>query len=1067
MNGTPKEKKRQHIIAIGASAGGMEEIHTFFDHTPLDEVSYVIVQHLSPDFKSRMAELLAKHSKLKICEVEDEMKVEKNQVYMIPNNMYMTIREGKLRLVKKQPRDAPHMTINTFFHSLAEDVGDKAIGIILSGTGNDGSIGIESIHQAGGMVLAQDPASAKFDGMPSSAISTGFVDAVLPTEAMPSLIENYVKNLAWKLEIDALTEEEEEVPIAAILNLIQDQLPLDFSSYKRPTIMRRIKRRMVYSNFTNLNKYFTFLHDKPDELELLAKDFMIGVTQFFRDNDAFEKLEKDIIPEIVQNHNPEYGIKIWVAGCATGEEAYSLAILLSEYLHRTDQQIEVRIFATDIDRAALKHASRGVYPENIAKDISQERLQQYFVREGEGYKVKQEIRRMLIFSQHDVTKNPPYCKIDLISCRNLLIYLNPVLQKKVFSRFHFGLKVGGYLFLGASENTHVHGRDFVETDKKNKIFQKVKADRTTQFDSYIMLHEEIKTVDMPAARQARAQHNTELIENINEWVWNECGLTGVCVDENLNIVESFGDLSPYLFQKMFTFNLHELLPEQLKVAVGNAISKSMKGNEPVFIKQIPVEKEQRVFYVNLHVKPLILRRTSQKLTMLLLSEEKSEQIPETAYEVYEPEQYTRAYVEDLEEELKEMKEKLQAALDHQEATNENMQSFNEELLSANEELQSANEEQESVNEEMQTINSEHLSTIRELSLLNDDLDNYFRSNINGQLYVDNELLLKKFSPKAFELINLRDSDLGRPINNITTNIKFETLTEDIKKVISEGDIIVKEVQSTQNKWYQVTTMPYIRQANHQQDGAIITFNDITDLKRGQSELDEINKSLMKTNADLDNFVYTASHDLMSPLSSIEGLISLLLERIDTSEPENTKLSKLIFTCINKFKAVIKDLGEIGKAESEKDRIWDSIRFEELLEDLRLSMLDKVTSTNTTLLTDFKVEEIQFSRKNLRSLLYNLFSNAIKYKSPERDPEIRISTEMQQGLLALTVSDNGMGIKSDQLDSIFTLYQRLGQQVEGQGIGLYLVKKIMDASGGSVKVTSEYGKGTTFALFFKQ
>jgi len=982
--------------------------------------------------------------------------------------MYMTIRDGRLRLTEKQGKEGPHMTINTFFTSLAEDMGDKAIGIILSGTGNDGSQGIAALHRAGGLVLVQDPATAKFDGMPSSAISTRFVDAVLTAESMPQMIEKYVNKQPWKPESDTLTEEEEKVTITAILNLIQNQLQLDFSSYKRPTIIRRVKRRMVYCNFTNLDEYFAFLQNKPEELELLAKDFMIGVTQFFRDRDAFKKLEKDIIPELVQNYNPEYGLKIWVAGCATGEEAYSLAILIREYLQRKDQQIDVKIFATDIDKEALKHASRGVYPENIAKEISDERLQKYFVRENEGYKVKQEIRRMLIFSQHDVTKNPPYCRIDLISCRNLLIYLNPALQKKVFSLFHFGLRLKGYLFLGANENANVHGHYFEERDKKNKIFQKVKADRTAQLDSYIMLHEKINTVNLPSTPQAPGQHNVELIEKVNEWIREESSLAGVCVDEKLNIVESFGDLSKYLLQKMFTFNLNELLPEQLKVAVGAAITKAVKGNEPVIIKQIPVAHTHTTFYIDLHVKPLMLRKTSQKMIMLLFNENKSEEPSEKVHELYQPEQHTQTYLANLEEELKEVKEKLQAAIDNLEATNENMQSFNEELLSANEELQSANEEQESVNEEMQTINNEHLSTIRELSLLNDDLDNYFRSNINGQLYVDNELLLKKFTPKAFELINLRDSDLGRPIYDITTNIKFETLAEDIKKVIREGNIIVKEVQSTQEKWYQVTTMPYIRQADHRQDGAIITFNDITDLKRVQSELDENNKSLMKTNAELDNFVYTASHDLLSPLSSIEGLITLLLKKTDGADPEGVKLNKLIYSCINKFKAVVKDLGDIAKVENEKHSSKDSIRFPELLEDIRLSMLDKFTATNVTLLTDFRAEEIQFSKKNLRSLLYNLVSNAIKYKSPERDPEIRISTEIKEGFLTLTVSDNGMGIKADELDCIFTLYQRLGEQadVEGQGIGLYLVKKIMDASGGSVETKSEYGKGTTFILTFK-
>ncbi len=674
---------------------------------------------------------------------------------------------------------------------------------------------------------------------------------------------------------------------------------------------------------------------------------------------------------------------------------------------------------------------------------------------------------MLIFSYHDVTKNPPYCKIDLISCRNLLIYLNPSLQRKVFSGFHFGLNTGGYLFLGANERINVSEHDFVETDKKNKFFQKVKAKRATQFDSYIMLHEEIKSVHSPSAQPVPG-HNTALIEQVNEWIRQESGLVGVCVDEHLNIVEYFGDLNRYLLQKMFTFDLHELLPEQLKLAVGAALSRPVDDNKPVVIRQIPIEKEQRVIYVNLQVKALTLKTNSPKLTMLLFSEVKNEQLTEAAYELYNPEKHTQVYLAGLEEELREMKEKLRVAQDHQEATNENIQSFYEELLSANEELQSANEEQESVNEELQTINSEHLSTIKELSELNDDLDNYFRSNIDGQLYVDNQMILRNFSPKSYELFNIKESDLGRPINNITTNINFENLSKDIKKVIEEGNIVVKEVQCNRGKWFQVSTMPYIRQTDHRQDGAIITFHDITNLKRGQTELNELNKILTYTNAELDNFVYTASHDLTSPLANIEGLLNLLLEKTDDDDPEKAQLTKHIYTSILKFKAVVKDLCEIRRAGSEKPESWDTIHFPELLEDIRLSMLDKFTATNTTLFTDFKEEEIRFSRKNLRSLLYNLISNALKYKSPERNPEIRISTEIKDGFLVLIVSDNGMGMEPDQLEKIFTLYQRLGQQtiIEGEGIGLYLVKKIMDANGGKIQTTSEYGKGTTFKLSFK-
>jgi two-component system CheB/CheR fusion protein len=626
----------QHIIAIGASAGGMEETHAFFDHTPLDEVSYVIIQHLSPDFKSRMAELLAKHSKLKICVAEHNMRVEKNQVYMIPNKKFMTIQGGKLRLTDKEGKDSPHMTIDTFFSSLAADSGHKAIGIILSGTGTDGSLGIEAIKNAGGLVLVQDPETAKFSGMPSHAISTGFADAVLSTESMPNLIKNYVKKLPWQPFNDALNEssEEEEKTMSAILDLIKDQLPHDFSNYKRSTLLRRTKRRMTYNNLKGLDQYFTFIKNNPSEMEELAKDFLISVTKFFRDKEAFELLEKDIIPDIFKNHTTENALKIWVAGCATGEEAYSLAILIKEYMVSTNQELEVKIFATD--------------PENIALDVSKERLDRFFLREGNRYKVKEEIRRMLVIAYHDLVKNPPYCNTDLISCRNLLIYMNPLLQKKVFSMFHFGLKKGGYLFLGSSENAKINGDDFFEINKKWKIYIKKEAVRTARFNSFsLLVNEEVKPVKLPYTDSFDTSFKKiELVEKVNESIMNEFGVSGVCIDNNFNIVQNFGDLSKYLLPKMFEFNLNELLSRNLKVAVRTAVSKAQKLNGKAAIKQVHMKYNDSTYMLNLYVKPLIFSKPHLKLMLVLFREGEIESTDEIM-EVFSPAQHSQAYLSDL------------------------------------------------------------------------------------------------------------------------------------------------------------------------------------------------------------------------------------------------------------------------------------------------------------------------------------------------------------------------------------------------------------------------------------
>jgi two-component system CheB/CheR fusion protein len=396
-----------HIIAIGASAGGLEDINIFFDHTPLDSVSYVIVQHLSADFKSRMVELLARHSKLTVKEAENGMKVTTNKVYLIPNDKFMTIQDNRLHLTDKKNEKGPHLTINQFFNSLAADIGKRAIGVVLSGLGSDGTEGIKAISKAGGMVIARNPETAEFRSMPSNAIATGMVDFVLEPELMPDTIEDYVKN-----EGELLADNpEDKKHLTAIISIIKEHSPHDFSEYKQTTILRRIKRRAAYNNFTGLKDYIEFLKATPGEVDALSKDFLISVTAFFRDKEAFDFIESKVLPGILKELTPGEELKMWVAGCATGEEAYSMAILINEQLTGDFKDTVVKIFATDIDSAALAHAGKGIYNSSILKDVSAERLKKYFITEENNYIINPEIRKKVIFAQHDLVKNPPYCNM--------------------------------------------------------------------------------------------------------------------------------------------------------------------------------------------------------------------------------------------------------------------------------------------------------------------------------------------------------------------------------------------------------------------------------------------------------------------------------------------------------------------------------------------------------------------------------------------------------------------------------------------------------------------------------
>jgi len=1047
-----------HIIAIGASAGGLDEINLFFDHTPLDGVSYVIIQHLSSDFKSRMVELLARHSKLLVKEAEDGMTVICNKVYIIPHNKFMTISNGKLYLSGKDDIKGPHLTINIFFNSLAVDCGKRAIGVILSGLGSDGTDGIKAIKKAGGMIIARSPANSEFSSMPSSAIATGLVDFVLEPALMPAAIEDYVKNTA-----DILTDNhEDDKNLKAIITLIKETSPLDFSDYKQTTILRRTKRRATYGNFNTLGKYLDFLKVTPEEVESLTKEFLISVTSFFRDKGAFEFVQKKVLPDILNKLVQGEELKIWVAGCATGEEVYSIAILVEELLRGKYGDTVVKIFATDIDSSALIHAGKGLYNAGISKDVSPERLQKYFAKEGDKFRVSQVIRKMVIFAQHDLVKNLPYCNMHFISCRNLLIYMTPILQKKIFNMLLFGLKMDGYLFLGSSENPLSILKNLEVVHKKWKIYKNLKASRGISFDTF-SLPDLLDIKQSPSrflTEEIDKSTNSSLSEAMHTNLANDLDYLTVCVNENNQVQSSYGDTSTYLLQKHFTTNLSELLPKPLGVAYKILCINALKENKKVDVHSIKIKKDQKIIKVNLSVSPLELNNKQKLLLVIFTRDRRADKKGDS---VFDESIYLDQYTKNLEDELKELKDKLNTAYERLDASNENMQSFNEELISANEEMQSTNEEMQSVNEELQTINSDYQLKNKELLEINDDLDNYFRSNINGQLIINNDLQLMKFSPGAVKLINLLDSDIGRPLSNISTNIKFESIIDDIKQVLLKGAVITKEIETQNGKWYQIMTMPYFEQTNNRNNGAIITFNDITELKETQAEIDIKNKTLLRINADLDNFIHAASHDLLAPLGNIETSINIM-NKIHLSDAKLMEFLNVINNSVKKFRALITDIATIAKIENET-KVKEIVDLDEIIENIEWSLENKIKVSGAVITKRLGVRQIPFSKKNLRSILFNLISNGLKFKG-EHAPEITILTWKEADKIVLSVKDNGKGIAKADLGKIFNVYGRLNQDIEGQGIGLFLAKKIINATGGEIIVESAPGIGSDFMIHIK-
>jgi len=816
----------RYIVAIGASAGGLEAIHEFFDHMPQhSSFSFIVIQHLSSDYKSLLVELVAKHTHMRVFEAANDMSIQVDCVYIIPNNKLMTVKNGKLKLADKKLTKAPNTAIDTFLHTLAADRKEKAIAVILSGTGSDGTKGIRSIKEQGGMVMVQDPVTAKFDGMPNSAIASGDADFVLAPKKMPEELFNYVQEEPVNVLENGKLDEK---LLDKVFEMVHAQSGNDFNLYKTPTIIRRIGRRMSQHGLKTLKEFVGFLEGNQEEVKALGQDFLIGVTKFFRDAEAFDFLEEEILPELILGKAPGEPLKIWVCACSTGQEAYTVAIIVNECLKKLGRRMEVKIFATDIDEKSIEIAAKNRYPEHIRKEVPAELLKTYFIREGKQYSLVPEIRKQVVFARHDVIKSPPFIKNDLITCRNMLIYMNSVLQKKLLSTFHFSLNKRGFLMLGSSETAQGMKEGYTEISGKWKVYQKDGVVNYAAFNTYSTSGRMLSQTDKVKQKAAEPAEHPAL-GRFNQFLMSGLGYAGIFIDKNYIIRDSVGDYGRYLSLPSQKVELNVLLmvPKSVSVLLNTALRKAWKDKLSVHLSRVRLQRGESEVLVNLSVQP---PENSDDLTMVMFSEALGEvlNIREEQELVPLPGAHQTEYVFELEAELNETRSNLQLAVEEMETTNEELQSTNEELLSANEELQSNNEELQSLNEELHTLNTEHQLKIRELLELNDDLDNYFRSTDIGQVFLDGRLIIRKFNPAAVSMVNLIDADVGRSIEQISNNIVSENLTTDVKSVLLTGQVVEKEVLLLNGKRSLMRIMPYVRK-DKRKDGVVITFVDITSL----------------------------------------------------------------------------------------------------------------------------------------------------------------------------------------------------------------------------------------------
>ena len=815
----------QYLVAIGASAGGLEAIQEFFDNMPSNgNLSFVIIQHLSPDYKSLLVEILGKHTHMKVQEAAHNVEVEKGCVYVIPNDKLLTIKGGLLQLTEKKAEKAPNTAIDTFFRSLAEDQGAKAIAVVLSGTGTDGSKGIETIQAAGGMVLVQDPITAKFDGMPNSAIASGHADYILSPELMPEEIFNYIKERPIRIADDGRPDESY---LPEILKRVEKSCQYDFTNYKTPTILRRIGRRMTQLGYKKFSEYLEFLRSSSDECKLLGKEFLIGVTKFFRDRAAFDILKNDVLTELILSKQDGDILKIWVTACSTGEEAYSIAILADDLLQRLGKNIEVKVFATDIDLDAIEFASKGIYPVQLLSEMEDHLIHRYFIPVDGNLQVHPHLRKQIVFARHNILKDPPFIKNDLITCRNMLIYMNNILQRRVFSTLQFSLNTGGYMFLGPSEIPASVREGFQELNGKWKIYRKVASDNRYNPERFPSTQSFKGNIE---ARQVAGKENglaKDLAEDFKKLLTEEYSFAAVYVDKNFDVKEAVGNYKKYLSlpEKSISLQLLKMVRPEVSASVNAALRKIVKDGTKMTINNIKLRGVEDEKPVSIFLKPA----AKEGLYMVAFSD--GDAGLTRAVSNYQPEHSTEsaAYVAELEDELKETRANLQMAIESLETANEELQSSNEELLSANEELQSSNEELQSLNEELHTLNTEHQLRIKELIELNDDLNNYFRSTEIAQVFVDANLRIRKFNPAAVQMINLIETDIGRPIEHISTNIKYNNIYKEILTVLKEEKSREKEVELSSGRCCLMRILPYLRQ-DKQVDGVVISFVDISDLK---------------------------------------------------------------------------------------------------------------------------------------------------------------------------------------------------------------------------------------------
>ena len=1058
-----RQKPDLMIVAIGASAGGLDAaaklITALPDHTGK---AFILVQHLDPDHDSMMAELLGGHTAMTVEQAVNGAVIAADHLYIIPPGSYLSVADGKLHLSKPNARHGARLPFDFLLQSLAEDCPDRTIGVILSGTGADGSLGLKALHDAGGFTIAQAPDEAEYNGMPSAAIGAGTINLILPVAEIAAALTDPKRRIVTADEAPAADAQ----CLPEIIELLRTASNHDFTLYKMGTLQRRVERRMGLAGLDKMPEYLDRLRSNAVELELLAKDLLINVTSFFRDAAVFDMLTKTTLPDMVRDQPEGLPIRIWVAGCSTGEEAYSLAMLLREAIIASKRDIKLQVFASDVDSDAIGTARDGVYPDAIAQQITPERLARFFVKGDHSYRVSPELRAAVVFTVQDVLADPPFSKLDMISCRNLLIYLGPEAQAKVIALFHFSLREGGTLLLGNAETIGSNENRFKIISKAERLYQYIGDSKAGAIGFRPGQSEPSRTLERGG--QSQAAHQNKLAEMVQRLVISAHCPAAVLINRKQELLYSSGPTERYL-RVAPGHPSHDILamaPQSLRTKLRSAIQQAIVAGGPIIVTGGRSEHNGKTVSFDIHVSPVENER--EPLFLICFVDVPVSQIKKGRG----ASPTNAARVSELEHELETTRTELQGAIHNLEMSGEDQRAVNEEALSVNEEFQSTNEELltskeelQSLNEELTALNSQLQETLDRQRITSNDLQNVLYSTDVATLFLDTALNIRFFTPATTALFNLIAGDIGRPLEDLKSLSADQALSSDARSVLKNLEAIDREIETTPGLWFVRRILPYLAD-DGKVEGVVITFTNISERKQIKQALEAAMQQADRANAAKSRFLAAASHDLRQPLQTLALLQGLLAKTVQN--PKAQQLVQRVDDTLGAMSGMLNTLLDINQIEAGTVRgEISTFPVGDLLERLRDEFVYHAEAKRLSLRMVPCSLSIASDSRLLEQILRNLISNAIKYT---KNGKILIGCRRHGDQLRIEVWDNGVGIDSADIDSIFDEYHQVDnaarERIRGLGLGLSIVKRLGDLLGHTVLVRSVVGKGSVFSVNVK-